>query len=175
MPLLVGLDGEKKMSKSLKNAVGILDEPFEMYGKIMSIPDAAMDSYALLLTGIPEGEIRSSHPRDAKARIALEITTRFHGAEKAGEAQERFVHQFSRRETPAEIPDFLLPDSGPVRLSTVMVRAGAARSESQAKQLIGQKAVDLDGTPVTDPFAEVVASGQILRVGKRFYCRLVRG
>ncbi len=175
MPLLVGLDGEKKMSKSLKNAVGILDEPFEMYGKIMSIPDAAMDSYALLLTGIPEGEIRSAHPRDAKARIALEITTRFHGAEKAREAQERFVHQFSRRETPAEIPDFLLPDSGSVRLSTVMVRAGAARSESQAKQLIAQKAVDLDGAPVTDPFAEVMASGQILRVGKRFYCRLVRG
>ncbi len=176
LPLLVGLDGEKKMSKSLKNAVGILDEPFEMYGKIMSIPDSAMASYALLLTAIPEREIASSvHPRDAKARIAREITARFHGEEPAREAQERFVRQFSRRETPEEIPDFSLPESGPVRLSTVMVRAGAARSESQAKQLIGQKAVDLDGSPVSDPFAEVVAAGQILRVGKRFYCRLVRG
>ncbi len=175
LPLLVGLDGEKKMSKSLKNAVGILDEPFEMYGKIMSIPDEAMASYALLLTAIPEGEIRAAHPRDAKARIALEITTRFHGAEQAREAQERFVRQFSRREMPEEIPPVSVPAPWPVRLSTVMVRAGAARSESQAKQLILQKAVDLDGAPVSDPFADVVPDGQILRVGKRFYCRLAKG
>ncbi len=175
LPLLVGLDGEKKMSKSLKNAVGILEEPFEMYGKIMSIPDEAMASYALLLTAIPEGEIRAAHPRDAKARIALEITTRFHGAEQAREAQERFVRQFSRREMPEEIPPVSVPAPWPVRLSTVMVRAGAARSESQAKQLILQKAVDLDGAPVSDPFADVVPDGQILRVGKRFYCRLAKG
>ena len=175
LPLLVGLDGEKKMSKSLKNAVGILDEPFEMYGKIMSIPDEAMASYALLLTAIPEGEIRAAHPRDAKARIALEITTRFHGADQAREAQERFVRQFSRREMPEEIPPVSVPAPWPVRLSTVMVRAGAARSESQAKQLILQKAVDLDGAPVSDPFADVVPDGQILRVGKRFYCRLAKG
>ena len=175
LPLLVGLDGEKKMSKSLKNAVGILEEPFEMYGKIMSIPDEAMASYALLLTAIPEGEIRAAHPRDAKARIALEITTRFHGAEQAREAQERFVRQFSRREMPEEIPPVFVPAPWPVRLSTVMVRAGAARSESQAKQLILQKAVDLDGAPVSDPFADVVPDGQILRVGKRFYCRLAKG
>ncbi len=175
LPLLVGLDGEKKMSKSLKNAVGILEEPFEMYGKIMSIPDEAMASYALLLTAIPEGEIRAAHPRDAKARIALEITTRFHGADQAREAQERFVRQFSRREMPEEIPPVSVPAPWPVRLSTVMVRAGAARSESQAKQLILQKAVDLDGAPVSDPFADVVPDGQILRVGKRFYCRLAKG
>ena len=175
LPLLVGLDGEKKMSKSLKNAVGILEEPFEMYGKIMSIPDEAMASYALLLTAIPEGEIRAAHPRDAKARIALEITTRFHGADQAREAQERFVRQFSRREMPEEIPPVSVPAPWPVRLSTVMVRAGAARSESQAKQLILQKAVDLDGAPVSDPFADVVPAGQILRVGKRFYCRLAKG
>ena len=146
-----------------------------MYGKIMSIPDEAMASYALLLTAIPEGEIRAAHPRDAKARIALEITTRFHGADQAREAQERFVRQFSRREMPEEIPPVSVPAPWPVRLSTVMVRAGAARSESQAKQLILQKAVDLDGAPVSDPFADVVPDGQILRVGKRFYCRLAKG
>ncbi|MCL5284673.1 MAG: tyrosine--tRNA ligase [Nitrospirae bacterium] len=175
LPLLVGLDGEKKMSKSLKNAVGILDEPFDMYGKLMSIPDSAMASYALLLTAIPEEEIAASHPRDAKARIAFSITERFHGSDLARTAQERFVRQFSRREIPEEIPEICVPAPGPVRLSTLMVRAGAARSESQAKQLILQKAVDLDGTTVTDPFAETVPEGQILRVGKRFYCRLVRG
>ena len=175
LPLLVGLDGEKKMSKSLKNAVGILDDPFDMYGKIMSIPDSAMPTYALLLTALPEGEISAAHPRDAKARIALEITERFHGEEEARKAQERFVRQFSRREMPDEIPEVPVSGPFPVRLSTLMVQSGAARSESQAKQLILQKAVDLDGATVTDPFAEANPDGQILRVGKRFYCRLVRG
>ncbi len=175
LPLLVGLDGEKKMSKSLKNAVGILDEPFDMYGKLMSIPDLAMASYALLLTTMSEGEIATVHPRDAKARIAFEITERFHGMEEARKAQDRFVRQFSRREMPEEIPVVPVSAPWPVRLSTLMVRAGAARSESQAKQLILQKAVDLDGSTVTDPFAEASPDGQILRVGKRFYCRLVRG
>ncbi|MDA8028707.1 MAG: tyrosine--tRNA ligase [Nitrospiraceae bacterium] len=174
LPLLVGLDGEKKMSKSLKNAVGILDDPFDMYGKIMSIPDSAMPTYALLLTALPEGEISAAHPRDAKARIALEITERFHGEEEARKAQERFVRQFSRREMPDEIPEVPVSGPFPVRLSTLMVQSGAARSESQAKQLILQKAVDLDGSTVTDPFAEAHPNGQILRVGKRFYCRLVR-
>ncbi len=172
LPLLVGLDGERKMSKSLKNAVGIMDEPFDMYGKLMSIPDAVMGSYALLLTAIPEDELSTLHPRDAKARIALEITTRFHGIDPAMEAQDRFVRQFSRREIPEEMPTVKISGPWPVRLSTVMVRAGSARSESQAKQLIAQKAVDLDGSPITEPLAEITPSGQILRVGKRFYCRL---
>ncbi len=172
LPLLVGLDGERKMSKSLKNAVGIMDEPFDMYGKLMSIPDAVMGSYALLLTAIPEDELSTLHPRDAKARIALEITTRFHGIDPAMEAQDRFVRQFSRREIPEEMPTVKISGPWPVRLSTVMVRAGSARSESQAKQLIAQKAVDLDGFPITEPLAEITPSGQILRVGKRFYCRL---
>ena len=175
LPLLVGLDGEKKMSKSLKNAVGIQDDPFDMYGKLMSIPDSAMPAYALLLTSLAEGEIAAAHPRDAKARIAYEITERFHGGEEARKAQERFVRQFSRREMPEELPVVAVSGPFPLRLSTLMVQSGAARSESHAKQLILQKAVDLDGATVTDPFAEADPNGQILRVGKRFYCRLVRG
>jgi tyrosyl-tRNA synthetase len=175
LPLLVGTDGERKMSKSLKNAVGILDSPGEMYGKLMSIPDSAMASYALLLTQIPEGEIFRAHPREAKGRLARTITERFHGADAARKAEERFVSQFSRRETPTDIPPFVVPGPWPVRLSTVMVMAGAAKSESQAKQLIRQNAVDLDGSMVTDPFFETVPEGQILKVGKRFYCRLAKG
>lgn len=175
LPLLVGLDGEKKMSKSLKNAVGILDDPFDMYGKLMSIPDSAMASYALLLTDIPESVLAATHPRDAKGLLARTITARFHGLVPAQEAEDRFVLQFTRREIPEEIPGFIVPPPWPARLSTVMVSAGAARSESQAKQLIRQNAVEISGTPVTDPFQEAEPAGQILKVGKRFYCRLEKG
>jgi tyrosyl-tRNA synthetase len=175
LPLLVGTDGERKMSKSLRNAVGILDAPADMYGKLMSIPDSAMASYALLLTEIPEREILSVPPREAKGRLAREITERFHGARAAKEAEEGFIRQFSRRETPEEIALFVVPPPWPARISSIMVLAGAARSESQAKQLIRQNAVDLAGQTVTDPFLETIPEGQILRVGKRFYCRLSKG
>ena len=173
LPLLVGTDGEKKMSKSLKNAVGLLDPPGEMFGKLMSIPDSATATYALLLTRLSEREIADLHPREAKATVAQAITGRFHGEEAARTAREEFDRQFSRRELPAEIAGFLVEGPYPVRLSTVMVRSGAARSESLAKQLIRQGAVDLDGSPVSDLFCEVVPAGQLLRVGKRFYCRLL--
>jgi len=175
LPLLVGTDGERKMSKSLRNAVGILDAPADMYGKLMSIPDSAMASYALLLTEIPESEILAVPPREAKGRLAREITERFHGTQAAKEAEEGFIRQFSRRETPEEIARFVVPPPWPARLSSIMVLAGAARSESQAKQLIRQNAVDLAGQTVTDPFLETIPEGQILRVGKRFYCRLSKG
>ncbi|MHB8370756.1 MAG: tyrosine--tRNA ligase [Leptospirales bacterium] len=175
LPLLVGTDGEKKMSKSLKNAVGILDPPSEMFGKLMSIPDSATASYALLLTSFSEESIARAHPREAKAQVAEAITARFHGEESAAKAHEEFDRQFSRREVPTEIAPFAVAPPHPARLSTVMVAAGAARSESQAKQLIRAGAVDIDGGAVSDIFCEVCPSGQILRVGKRFYCRLVPG
>ena len=173
LPLLVGTDGEKKMSKSLKNAVGLLDSPGEMFGKLMSIPDSATASYALLLTRLAESEIANLHPREAKATVAQAITARFHGEEAARSAREEFDRQFSRRELPSEIAGFVVEGPSPVRLSTVMVRSGAARSESLAKQLIRQGAVDLDGSPVSDLFCEIVPAGQLLRVGKRFYCRIL--
>lgn len=175
LPLLVGTDGERKMSKSLKNAVGILDSPADMYGKLMSIPDSAMASYALLLTQIPESEISRDHPREAKGRLARTITERFHGAHAAREAEDRFVSQFSRRETPEEIVRVPVPPPWPIKLSTIMVMVGATKSESQAKQLIRQNAVDLAGERVTDPFLCVFPDSQILKVGKRFYCRLEKG
>lgn len=175
LPLLVGTDGERKMSKSLKNAVGIMDSPSDMYGKLMSIPDSAMASYALLLTDIPAHEIAEVHPREAKGRIARTITARFHGDLAAREAEDRFLSQFSRREIPEEMASFVVPEPFPKKLSTIMVLSGAARSESQAKQLVRQKAVELSGVTVTDPFLEVVPRDQILKVGKRFYCRISKG
>jgi len=171
MPLLVGLDGERKMSKSLKNAIGLLDGPEEMFGKVMSIPDALMPEWITLLTALPLS-VLSEHPRDAKMALASAIVARFHGEESAGLSSEHFIRTFSRRETPLEMPEFHLEESFPLKLSTIMVKVGASPSESQAKQLIRQNSVDIDGVTVTDPFQLMESPGFLMRVGKRFHCRV---
>ncbi len=173
MPLLVGLDGERKMSKSLKNAIGLLDSPDDMFGKVMSIPDDLMASWITLLTDLPLS-ILSGHPRDVKMTLGAAIVSRFHGETAADLARETFIRTFSRREDPLSMQEFALDGAFPMKLSTIMVKVGAAPSESQAKQLIRQKSVDVGGTTVTDPFLMVEGGGFQLRVGKRFHCRIVQ-
>ncbi|MDA8150486.1 MAG: tyrosine--tRNA ligase [Nitrospiraceae bacterium] len=173
MPLLVGLDGERKMSKSLKNAIGLLDGPDEMFGKVMSIPDSLMADWMTLLTDLPLS-LLSGHPRDAKMALASAIVGRFHGRETADLSRENFIRTFSRRETPLEMPEFFLEEPFPLKLSTIMVKVGAAPSESKAKQLIQQKSVDIDGTTVVDPFHVMQSAGFQMRVGKRFHCRVLK-
>jgi tyrosyl-tRNA synthetase len=173
MPLLVGLDGERKMSKSLKNAIGLLDSPDEMFGKVMSIPDALMKDWFILLTDLPLS-ILSEHPRDAKMALAAAIVDRFHGRDSSVIAREHFIRTFSRREAPLEMPEFTLEESFPMKLSTIMVKVGACPSESQAKKLIRQNSVDVDGVTVSDQFFQMESAGFQLRVGKRFHCRVQR-
>jgi tyrosyl-tRNA synthetase len=172
LPLLVGLDGEKKMSKSLKNAVALEDPPEDMYGRLMSIPDTLVRSYVTLLTDLDFSEIEALHPKEGKSRMAEAVVSQFYGGDSARKAVDQFSRVFSRREIPEEIPVLELESSEPVRLSTVMVRAGAAKSESQAKQLIRQGAVDWNGTTIGDPLLSVSPSDDLLKVGKRFYCRI---
>ncbi len=172
LPLLVGLDGEKKMSKSLKNAVALEDTPDDMFGRLMSIPDDLIVSYTTLLTDLDPEDIVRLHPRDAKARMARSVVSQFHGEENALQAVESFERVFSRKEVPEEIPVCHLEGEAPFRLSTVMVLSGAAKSESQAKQLIRQGAVDWNGETVRDPFLTVDPENDLLKVGKRFYCRV---
>lgn len=171
MPLLVGLDGERKMSKSLKNAIGLLEAPDEMFGKVMSIPDALMPDWITLLTDLPLS-ILDGHRRDAKMALASAIVTRFHGEEAAEISRENFIRTFSRREVPLDMPEFVLEEPFPMKLSTIMVKVGASPSESQAKQLIRQNSVDVDGVTVTDPFHLMESAGFQMRVGKRFHCRV---
>ena len=172
LPLLVGLDGEKKMSKSLKNAVALEDGAEEMFGRLMSIPDVLTSSYATLLTDLDRSSLSVLHPKKAKVLMAKSIISQFHGPVDAEKAEEAFERVFSRREDPTEIPEHSIVSDGPIRLSSVMVGVGAAKSESQAKQLIRQGGVDWNGQTVLDPFLLVSPSGDILKVGKRFYCRV---
>jgi tyrosyl-tRNA synthetase len=181
MGILPGTDGMVKMSKSLGNHIPILTEPDNMYGKVMSIPDFAMLTYYKLVTrSTPariaqiEADLASGrlHPRDAKMGLAREIVSIFHGDEAAAQAEAHFVAIFQQHELPPQIPDFAL--STPTELLEVMVLTGLARSKSDARRLIQQGGVRLDGKVVADVGLVVTPKdGQVLQVGKRRFARLV--
>ena len=175
MPLLVGLDGVEKMSKSKGNYVGVTDSPKEMFGKLMSIPDALMENYWTLLTDAPLAEIRevlrSAHPRDAKERLASTLVARYYGPEAAGREAGEFRRVFSEKQKPADIPKKYIPVQGEqqaVGLASAIVACGFASSTSQARRLIEQGAVTWGDRKITDPKASVVlaAAGTLVRVGK---------
>ena len=181
VPLLVGLDGVEKMSKSLGNAIGIQEPPAEIYGKLMSIPDRLIWSYYELLTDVPAVEIaaRRGHtetgkenPRSAKADLARIVTAQFHGVEAASRAEEDFRRAFSRGELPEEIEQTELP-AGETSAARVLVAAGLAASMREARRKIveGALAVYEAGEPrvVKDPEERLDTSQQtILRLGRRF-------
>jgi tyrosyl-tRNA synthetase len=183
-PILVGLDGVEKMSKSKGNSVAVTDPPGEMFGKVMSIADGLMENYWTLLTAVPLNEVRETlrtvHPREAKERLARAIVARYYGADTATSAAEEFRRVFSEKEKPAEIPEVRIPAAelrdGKIALSRLIVAAGFAPSTSEARRLIKQGAVTLDDQPHTDEKAEwAAAAGALLRVGKRRWGRIVIG
>jgi tyrosyl-tRNA synthetase len=173
MPLLTGTDGERKMSKSLRNYIGVTDAPEEMYGKTLSIPDASLGSwYALLLGTQPPSELS---PRDAKRALARELVSRFHGEEAATEAQERFDRVHIRHELPEDVELVSwAADGDEVHLPALLARAFGI-STSEARRGLGQGAVKLDGEPVEPgtldhPVAAV--DGRVLQFGKRRFARV---
>ena len=170
VPLLVGTDGVEKMSKSVGNHVGVTESPEEMFGKTLSIPDAAMPSwYDLLLGTQPDAELS---PRDQKRALARAIVTRYHGAEAAAAAEAHFDRVHVAREIPDDIPTARL-NGGVVHLPELLgSHFGVSRSE--ARRTIAQGGVRLDGEPVTelDLPAEALA-GRVLQMGKRRFLRLV--
>jgi tyrosyl-tRNA synthetase len=179
MPILVGTDGVKKMSKSLGNYVGVTDAPEEMFGKLMSIPDEAMAEYYRLLLG---GERPEGPPNEAKRELARRIVDRFHGDGAGAGAEEHFNRVFVSRSAPEEMPDvdlepFLNDGSGDVHLPRLI--AGAfGLSSSEGRRLIQQGGVKLDGEPVANGALDLAASGldgKVLQVGKRRFCRLRQG
>ena len=142
-PLLVGTDGELKMSKSRGNYIGITEPPEEMFGKTMSIPDKALPQWWELLVG---GE----HPEDPmswKLELARRITARWHGAEGAQAGEEHFTRVVRRHEAPADVPDVALPDGDPVHLPALLVDGLGVASNSEARRLIQQGAVKVNGEP----------------------------
>jgi tyrosyl-tRNA synthetase len=173
-PLLVGTDGVEKMSKSLGNHIGVTDPPAEMYGKTLSIPDAAMPGWYDLLLGTtpPEGV----SPRDAKRALARALVTRFYDEAAAGEAEAAFDRVHIARDMPEDMPTAVLhPVDGVIHLPEVLAEH-FAMSRSEARRNIGQGGVRLDGEPVASIDLPVDGlDGRVLQVGKRRFLRLQLG
>lgn len=180
LPLLEGLDGVQKMSKSLNNYIGITDPPKEMFGKVMSVSDELMWRYFSLILACPGAEIekwKSVHPREAKDELARRIVGWFHGADAARAASEEFARVFSAGETPSDIPDCILgadlAPEGRVGLLTLLTAAKLAPSNAEARRLVQQGGVRIDEVRQTDPRAIIeVKDGMIVRAGKRGYARV---
>jgi tyrosyl-tRNA synthetase len=172
MPLLTGIEGERKMSKSFGNYIGVTDAPEEMYGKTLSIPDGSLDSwYSLLLGETPEQQ----SPRDAKRALARSLVARYHSAADARRAEEHFDRVHVRHELPEEVEVVTWPVDGDyVHLPALLARAFGI-STSEARRGLGQGAVKLDGEPVAPgaldlPIAAV--DGRVLQFGKRRFARV---
>jgi tyrosyl-tRNA synthetase len=183
LPLLVGLDGVQKMSKSLGNYIGITDPPDEMFGKLMSVSDELMWRYFELLSARDLSVIddwRASvadgaNPRDIKFELAVEMVTRFHSATAARNAQERFVARFQQGAIPDDLVEITVAadDTGGLSIARLLKEAGVVKTTSEALRLIGQGGVKVDGERIEDP-RRVCAVGavHIYQVGKRRYAKV---
>jgi tyrosyl-tRNA synthetase len=186
MPILEGLDGVEKMSKSLNNYVGITEAPHEIYGKIMSISDKLMWRYYELLTDRSPSQIQELqektrtgdlHPMEAKLALAFQIVEDFHSHIAAKEARDHFTQVVRQRENPDEMPEIRFDSQGsPVQLVEIMTTAGLAASKSEARRLVKQGGVSIDGERVSEPAATIEQSkseGFILKVGKRKFAKIL--
>jgi len=181
MPILVGIDGKRKMSKSLGNYIGVNDPPDEMYGKVMSIPDEVMIDYYRLATDVEPEEIEKIiedikegkvNPRDLKMRLAREIVKFYHGYEEALRAEENFVKIFQKRDLPEEIPVFEV-NSDKIWLPKLITQVGFCSSNSEALRMIKQGAVKINGEKILDAVDIEVSSPVVLQVGKRKFIKIV--
>ena len=182
LPLLIGLDGTQKMSKSYGNTIGISDAPDDMFGKTMSLPDAQTRAWFTLLTDVPADDVErlcNGHPRDAKVALARFIVARYHGSEAADAAVERFRRVFSNKEVPENLPEIGVPvglrrPDGHYAVLDLAMLLGHLKSKSDARRLIAQGGLSLNGTKVVDPSGSVVVkSGDVLRAGKLHFGKLV--
>ena len=180
MPLLEGLDGVQKMSKSLGNYVGVTDAPAEMYGKLMSLPDELITRYMRLVTDITEEEVvrlekgiaAGDNPRNAKAELARAVVRRFHDDEAAASAEQAFEGQFQRGEVPTEMEESRLPE-GTRTAVDALLGLGMVASKGEARRLVAQRGVKLNGAIVEEAEAPYQPrDGDIWQVGKRRFVRL---
>lgn len=179
MPILEGTDGVQKMSKSLGNYIGVNDDPYEMFGKVMSIPDSLITRYFELLTRIPMEEIKvlrkamdsgEMNPRDAKIRLAKQIITAYHNEEEANKAEERFKLVFSQRDIPDDIPEVQI-ECSEVWLPRFLAENGMVDSSSEGKRMLQQGAVKVNGNKQSDENL-VLEDGMVIQVGKRKFAKI---
>ena len=178
MPILVGLDGKEKMSKSKGNYIGVTDEPNDMFGKVMSISDDMMENYFTLLTNLASEKITElikpdkTHPKEAKVLLGKTIISQFYDDKKAEDAAKEFDKVFAQGQLPDEIPEFLMPPSE-VSVKTILLTTNLEATGGEAKRMVAQAAVSINGQKVNDPFAEVKPENDmIIQVGKRKFAKI---
>jgi tyrosyl-tRNA synthetase len=182
VPLLIGTDGNQKMSKSLGNYIGVDEPPNEIYGKVMSIPDNLIIDYLELVTDVPDKDIadfkkqianKSINPMVIKKRLAQEIVTQFHSATAAREAEEHFARVFQRREIPEEVTSLKTSAGHGSTLTSELTEAGLTKSRSEARRLLAQGAIEIDGKTVTEDLEITrIKKGSIIKVGKRRFAQI---
>ncbi len=178
VPILVGLDGREKMSKSKGNYIGVTDEPNNMFGKVMSISDEMMENYFTLLTDLSREKIAElvdggkTHPKEAKVLLGKTIVSQFYGSAAADSAAAEFDRVFAQKQLPDEIPEFVLP-SEPVSVKQLLLTCKLVETGGEAKRMCAQSAVTIDGSRVADPNAQITpANGMTIQVGKRKFARV---
>lgn len=181
VPILEGLDGVQKMSKSLNNHIGIMDEPNDMFGKIMSIPDTLILRYFMLLTSASPHDIEvmkadmesGTNPREYKIRLAKTIITRLHSSDDAASAEAHFVTVFSQRNTPDEMPEITVTLNASLHILSFIAEQKIITSKKEISRLIQQGAVTIDGDLVPDIKYEFIPTSEhVLKIGKRKFFRL---
>jgi tyrosyl-tRNA synthetase len=177
-PILVGLDGKEKMSKSKGNYIGVTDSPAEMFGKIMSISDDMMENYFTLLTDFPMDRVAElvnpdkTHPKEAKVLLGKTIITQFYGQAAAEAAAAEFNRVFAQKNLPDEIPQVEIP-AQPIAASKLLLACKLVPSGSEAKRMIKQGAAEIDGNRIDDPNLEITPKdGMVIQVGKRKFAKL---
>jgi tyrosyl-tRNA synthetase len=181
-PLLEGLDGVQKMSKSLGNYIGIDEEPNNMYGKAMSIPDELMIKYLELTTNVPLEEIHELdnglkegkvHPRDVKMKLARTLVEMYHGAKAAEAAEQHFKTVFQQRALPSDIPEHDWNGQPSVTIVDLITELGLVPSKGEGRRMVQQGAVKINEQKVEDIHSEIqVESGMIVQVGKRKFAKI---
>jgi tyrosyl-tRNA synthetase len=181
-PLIEGTDGNLKMSKSYDNYIAFEDTNIDMFGKLMSIPDKLIVKYMELLTDCYPEEIKEVveqlrnkkvNPRDIKLKLAYEITSEFHGKEKAEEAYNNFINVFQKKNIPEEMPEIKIHENN-LDIITIMNKYLNVKSRSEARRLISQNAVKYNNNIVTDPFMKIgVKKGDFFRIGKKKFYKVI--
>ena len=178
MPILIGLDGKEKMSKSKGNYIGVTDEPKDMFGKVMSISDDMMENYFTLLTDIPADKIKElvspqkTHPKEAKVLLGKTIIKQFYNEAAAEQAAAEFEKVFAQKQTPQDMPEVKISKE-PVTAAKLLLNCKLVSTGGEAKRLIAQSGLTIDGEKVIDPNKSIIpANGMIVRAGKLKFAKL---
>ncbi|MBI2628305.1 MAG: tyrosine--tRNA ligase [Candidatus Niyogibacteria bacterium] len=163
MPLLTGLDGQRKMSQSLGNYIGLVENPDSQYGKIMSLPDNLTEEYVILLTDLDYGEIKKLHPRDAKMRLAREILKNCHGEKAAAEAEKNFKKVFQKGGWPEKMPEVFI--KFPVKLSKILLARKIILSNAEFRRLVKSQGIEVDQKIISDVNL-IIDKPTAVRIGK---------